>query len=80
MVDGLDFSTIDENEKLLEREFDRKLIQALKELRGDEALGPDGFSVSLWSSFKFQHCWQVVKANIMAFFKEFHESYKFGSP
>ena len=42
MVDGLDFSTIDENEKLLEREFDRKLIQALKELRGDEALGSDG--------------------------------------
>lgn len=45
---GLDFSTIDENEKFLEREFDRKLIQALKELRGDEALGPDGFTMVLF--------------------------------
>ena len=35
---------------------------------------------SLWSSFKFHHCWQVGKANIMAFFKEFQESYKFESP
>lgn len=48
MVDGLDFSTIDGNEKFLEREFDRKLIQALKELRGDEALGPDGFTMVLF--------------------------------
>lgn len=48
MVDGLHFSTIDENEKLLEREFDRKLIQALKELRGDEALGSDGFTMVLF--------------------------------
>lgn len=43
MVDGLE-----ENEKLLEREFDRKLIQALKELRGNEALGSDGFTMVLF--------------------------------
>ena len=68
------FSIVDENEKLLwEREFDREeVVQTLKELRGDKAPGVDGFTMAF-----FQHYWRVVQVDIMAFFKEFHESYMF---
>ena len=44
-VDGLEFTCLDETERLsLEREFDKEeILVVLKEAEGDKALGPDGF-------------------------------------
>jgi hypothetical protein len=73
-VDGLDFNSIGAAESShLERNFDREeVFQVLKELQGDKALGPDGFSMAF-----FHKCWEVVKDNIMDFFEEFHTHCKF---
>jgi hypothetical protein len=40
----------------------------VRKLKGDKALGPDGFSMAF-----FQKCWEVVKKDMMVVFKEFHE-------
>jgi hypothetical protein len=39
---------------------------------GDQASGPDGFT-----TFFFLKCWEVLKVDIMAFLKEFHNHGKF---
>ena len=46
-VDGLEFTCLDETERLsLEREFDKEeILVVLKEVEGDKALGPDGFTM-----------------------------------
>ena len=46
-MDGLDFSCIEEEERLsLERAFSKEdVIQVLKEMEGDKAPNPDGFTV-----------------------------------
>ena len=46
-VDGLDFNSFGAAESShLEHNFDREeVFQVLKELQGDKALGPDGFSI-----------------------------------
>ena len=46
-MDGLDFSCIEEEERLsLERVFSKEeVIQVLKEMEGDKAPNPDGFTV-----------------------------------
>ena len=44
------------------------LFIALSELNGDKAPGSDGFSLAFW-----QHCWDVVKVEVMNVFKEFYE-------
>jgi hypothetical protein len=44
----------------------------VRKLKGDKALGPDGFSMAF-----FKKCWEVVKKDMMTIFKEFHESGKF---
>ena len=36
-------------------------------LRGDKALGPDRFSITF-----LQHCWSVIKEDIMAVFEQVH--------
>ena len=68
-VDGLDFASLDESNRLsLEREFDREeIIAALWEAGGDKALGPDGFTISF-----FQKCWCVIEEDVMTFFADFH--------
>ena len=52
-VDGLDFASLDESDRLsLEREFAREeIIAALREVEGDKAPGPDGFTIAF-----FQKC------------------------
>ena len=61
-MDGLDFSYIEEEERLsLERAFYKEeVIQVLKEM---EARSPDGFTMAF-----FHKCWSVVEKAVMAFF------------
>jgi hypothetical protein len=74
LVDGLDFHSIGATESShLERKFDRdEVFQVLKDLQGDKAPGPDGFSMAF-----FHKCWEVVGDDIMNFFEEFHTHCKF---
>ena len=53
-MDGLDFACIEEDERLsLEKEFTKEeVIQVLREMEGDKAPGPDGFTMAF-----FQKCW-----------------------
>ena len=50
-MDGLDFACIEEDERLsLEKEFTKvELIQALREMEGNKAPGPDGFTMAFFS-------------------------------
>ena len=68
-MDGLDFACIEEEERLsLEKEFSKEeVIQVLREMEGDKALGPDGFTMAF-----FHKCWRVVEKDVMDFFDYFH--------
>jgi hypothetical protein len=70
-VDGISFSSIDADECLwLERGFEEQEVwEVVREMNGDKAPGPDGFSMAF-----FQHCWGFLKKDIMAVFSEFHNS------
>ena len=69
-MDGLDFACISEDERFsLEREFSKEEVtQALMEMEGDKAPGPDGFTMAF-----FQKCWSVVEVDVMAVFEHFHK-------
>ncbi len=73
-IDGLPFSSIGEAKKLLlERRFEKEeIVQVLKDLQGDKAPGPDGFTIAF-----FQKCWQVVERDILDFFEEVYTHCKF---
>jgi hypothetical protein len=73
-VDGISFSSIDADECLwLERGFEEQEVwEVVREMNGDKAPGPDGFSMAF-----FQKCWGVLKKDIMAVFSEFHNSCQF---
>ncbi len=73
-VDGLDFHSIEAAERShLERKFDREeVFLVLKDLQGDKAPGPDGFSMAF-----FHKCLEVVGNDVMDFFEEFHTHCKF---
>jgi len=73
-VDEISFSSIDADECLwLERGFEeQKVWEVVREMNGDKAPGPDGFSMAF-----FQQCWGVFKKDIMAVFSEFHNSRQF---
>ena len=68
-MDGLDFACIVEEERLsLEKEFTKEeVLQVLREVEGDKAPGPDGFTMAF-----FHHCWSVVEKDVMDFFEFFH--------
>ena len=52
----------------LEWRFEQKeVFRAVKELEGDKALGPDGFSLAF-----FHHCWGVVERDVLVVFEEFY--------
>ena len=74
MVDGLDFARItDEAKVLLEAKFDKEeVVQVVKDLQGDKALGPDGFTMAF-----FQKCWPVIESDVMGFFDEVYHYCKF---
>jgi hypothetical protein len=73
-VDGISFSSIDADECLwLERGFEEQEVwEVVREMNGDKASGPDGFSMAF-----FQKCWGVLKKDIMAIFSEFYNSCQF---
>jgi hypothetical protein len=57
----------------LERGFEEQEVwEVVREMNGDKAPGPDGFSMAF-----FQKCWGVLKKDIMAVFSEFHNSCQF---
>ena len=57
----------------LERDFEEsEVLEVIKELQGDKAPGPDGFTMSF-----VQTCWEVIKEDIMAVFKDFHTKGRF---
>ena len=50
-MDGLDFACIEEDERLsLEKEFSKEeVFQILREMEGDKAFGPEGFTMAFFS-------------------------------
>ena len=48
------------------------MFATLSDLGKDKAPGPDGFTMAFWL-----FCWDLVKVEIMGFFKEFHEMGRF---
>ena len=49
-----------------------EVFAALSDLGKDKAPDPDGFTMAFWL-----FCWDVVKIEIMGFFREFHERGRF---
>uniref|UniRef100_A0A2N9H3D8 Reverse transcriptase domain-containing protein n=1 Tax=Fagus sylvatica TaxID=28930 RepID=A0A2N9H3D8_FAGSY len=74
MVDGLEFDGITATESaLLERKFGKdEVLQVVKDLQGDKAPGPDGFTMAF-----FQKCWSVIEEDVMGFFDEVYHHCKF---
>jgi exonuclease III len=67
-LDNLPFSSIDSEEAAgLEADFtEEEVSEAVHNMNGDKAPGPDGFSLAF-----FQFCWSVVKGDIMQIFHHF---------
>ena len=63
---------IEDASKLEEVFSEEEIWTAISGLNGDKAPGPDGFPLAFWS-----FSWDFVKAEVMSFFKEFHEQGKF---
>ena len=73
-VNGLDFEVISSEERdMLERSFtSEEVLQVVKDLQGDKAPGPDGFTMAF-----FQKCWSVIEEDVLGFFAEGHTHCKF---
>lgn len=56
-LDGMSFDSIlGEDRIMLERRFSKNEVwKVVSEMKGDKALGPDGFTISF-----FQKCWDVI--------------------
>jgi hypothetical protein len=73
-VNGLYFDVISSEERnMLERPFTfDEVLQVVKDLQGDKAPGPDGFTMA-----SFQKCWLVIEEDVMGFFAEVYTHCKF---
>ena len=73
-VEGLEFDQIEGLERdWLERRFENEeILRVVKELEGDKAPCPDGFSMAF-----YHHYWRVVKSDVLAVFEEFYQFSKF---
>ena len=73
-VEGLEFDQIGELERgWLERRFEKdEILLVVRDMEGDKALGPDGFSMAF-----FHHCWRVVERDVLVVFEEFYQHCKF---
>jgi hypothetical protein len=72
--DVLSFLSIDVDESTwLQREFEEKEVwDVVRDLNGDKAPGPDGFTMAF-----FHKCWEILKNDIVAVFSEFHNRGQF---
>ncbi|KAK9286378.1 hypothetical protein L1049_014773 [Liquidambar formosana] len=68
LTEDMAFKSLDlEEANGLERVFDElEVLEAINELNGDKAPGPDGFTIAF-----FQKCWRVIKDDLMKVFEEF---------
>ena len=57
---GLDSSEIERSEE--------EVFATLSNLGKDKALGSDGYTMAFWL-----FCWDVVKVEVLGFFRDFHE-------
>ena len=73
-MEGLEFDQIGELERgWLERRFEKdEILLVVRDMEGDKAPGPDGFSMAF-----FHHCWRVVEWDVLAVFEEFYQHNKF---
>ena len=73
-VEGLEFDQIGELERgWLERRFEKvEILSVVRDLEGDKAPGPDGFSMVF-----FHHCWRVVERDVLVVFEEFYQHCEF---
>jgi len=72
-VEGLSFLSMDAEESIwLERAFEEEVWDVIRDLNGNKAPGPDGFTMAF-----FQKCWDMLKIDIMDVFAEFHTRGKF---
>ena len=73
-VEGLEFDQIEGLERdWLERRFENEeILHVVKELEGDKAPSPDGFSMAF-----YHHCWGIVERDGLAIFEEFYQHSKF---
>ena len=62
-MDGIQFSTISNEDALwFERPFEETEIETMvQDCHGGKAPGPDGFSLAF-----FQHCWSIMRNDILA--------------
>ena len=52
----------------MERRFEKdEILLVVRDMEGDKAPGPDGFSMAF-----FRHCWRVVERDVLAVFEEFY--------
>ena len=74
VVDGLPFASIGAAAQAhLERPFElEEVVQVLKDVQGDKAPGPDGYTMAF-----FQKCWSVLEKDVMDFFGKVHTYCKF---
>lgn len=73
-LDGVGFDTISQADSLvLESPFTKEeVLGVLGSMPGDKAPGPNGFSIAF-----LQHCWEVVKGEVMATFEQFYHTRQF---
>ena len=73
-MEGLEFDQIGEVERgWLERSFEKdEILSVVRDMEGDKAPGPDGFSMAF-----FHHCWSVVEKDVLVAFEEFYQHCKF---
>ena len=73
-LDGLHFSRLNAFEAdNLELQFtEAEVTNALNDLNGDKAPGPDGYTVAFWQSN-----WGTIKEDVLKLFKDFFETRKF---
>ena len=68
-INEMCFESIQREEvRCLERPFSNEVVNALVGMCGNQALGPDGFSMAFWY-FR----WHFVQNEMMGLFREFHE-------
>uniref|UniRef100_A0A7N2MM51 Reverse transcriptase domain-containing protein n=1 Tax=Quercus lobata TaxID=97700 RepID=A0A7N2MM51_QUELO len=73
-VEGLEFDQIEGLERdWLERRFEQEeVLRVVKEMEGDKAPGPSGFSLAF-----YHHCWGVVEKDVLAVFEGFYQHSRF---